>query len=97
MKVLSFLALSFLIFSCDKLPLVTIFQLDVKHQVANPKKVIKWDTEKCVAVIEDLPAISMQDMALHGSFCLTPEDAGKWKAYMQAECRDANENKGSQK
>lgn len=92
MKAMSFLVLSAVLVGCDGLPLVTIFQLDLKHQTANPKKIVKWDMDKCVAVIEPQAAIPLLSPELHGAFCLTAEDAGKWKAHMQAECRKRNEN-----
>jgi len=77
--------------SCgDMPPLVTITQLDTKNNKANPFKVTKYNTKKCVLEIEAQESHDLLDQRLHGAFCLSAEDFAKYKAHFQSECKNRN-------
>jgi hypothetical protein len=93
MRAKIFLVLSLLILGCGggAPPLVTITQLDTKHNKANPFQITKYDLDQCKLVIEERPSFALLGPEMHGAFCLSAEDFAKYKAHFQAECRRQNE------
>lgn len=81
---------SFILFTaCSKTPPnVTLHQLDLKHQVANPFRITKYNKQTCSLDIEDLEPFPLSNMTLHGAICLSPEDYTKYKAWAKTECEN---------
>jgi hypothetical protein len=87
MLVKNFLSVSLILFlsGCGDMPKV-IHQLDTKHGVANPMKIVKIDRVKCKIKTEPLPPIPIMSKEMHGAYCLTSEEAARYKASLEAEC-----------
>ena len=98
MQVRDFLKISFVllillvIFSCNKMPLVTIHQLDTVHGQANPFKITKYNDETCKLEVQSQPSFPIESKQLHGAFCVTAEDFAKLKAKAQADCQNSKQN-----
>ncbi len=77
-----------------KLPLVTLNQLDIKHDVVNPFKITKYNEETCKLELQSQPSYQLSATAdgkaspLQGGVCLTPADYTKWKSFLEAECEN---------
>lgn len=87
MLAMIFLSISILV-SCNKLPLVTLNQLDTVHGVANPFKITKYNEDTCELEIVGQPPFPILGEQLHGGVCLTKEDFSAMKAKIQADCRN---------
>jgi hypothetical protein len=85
LTVLLFLTILLIICACGKLPEV-VHQLDTKHGVANPFKILKYDERKCEVKVQEMEPIPLMGPEMHGAFCLTRQEFAKYKASLKAEC-----------
>jgi hypothetical protein len=78
-----------------KPPLVQIHQLVINKAdntvSVNSFQVKKYNKDSCKMEVETIASAPLT--SLHGGFCLSPEDFAKWKAYAQAECKNAQKDK----
>lgn len=77
-------------------PPVNYAALDTVHNIANARKITKYDTEKCVIEIEKLPSHPILGPELNGAICFYIDDAAKLKAHFESECKKRNEAKHAQ-
>lgn len=87
-RVLPIFLASFCLYACgNKLPLVTLVQLDTIHNQANPFKITKYDDVSCKLELqgEDSYPINQSDK-LMGAVCLTKEDYASLKASVKSQC-----------
>lgn len=93
LKILKMLVVIFSLSStaCDNLKGLVITQLDTKNNIANQFKITKVDKKSCVIQVEDMPPIPISQM--HGAFCLNADEFARYKAKLQAECKNENETK----
>lgn len=78
--------------ACNKMPLVTLHQLDTKHGVANPFRITKYNEQTCKLEVVEEESFQIMSEKLHGGFCVTAEDAAKIKAKAQADCENKKQN-----
>lgn len=96
MRLMILLPLSFLLMAgtCESPPPpVNYASLDTVHNIANARRIVKYDTEKCTIEIEKLPSHAVLGPELHGAFCFYADDAAKLKAHFQIECKRRKEER----
>lgn len=91
LKKLAGIFLTVSLLACNRMPLVTVNQLDTRNNLVNPFKIVKYDMQKCVVMTEDQPSFPILGPEMHGAYCLTKEDFAKFKKYLQTECKNQNE------
>jgi len=88
-------ATSFL--GCADLPKVTLNQLDTKHGVVNPFRIVRYDENKCVAVLEDEDPFPISNGKLHGGYCLSWDDYKLVRNYLITQCKNAKDERERKK
>ena len=79
--------------SCGvKLPLVTLTQIDVTHNQANPFHIIKYDDDQCKLDLESKESFSLVDdkgvvnPRLNGGVWVSAEDYAEIKKVVKTDC-----------
>lgn len=103
-RILKTLVASFLMTSCNpnKLPLVTLVQIDAVNNQANEFHIKKYNNKTCKIETKDGDSFNIVDFEqakinekLHGGFWISAEDLSKLKAYGKTECENAKRNQNN--
>lgn len=94
-KILLKTSFALFILSCNKMPLVTLNQLDTINNQTNPFRIIKYDKVNCKIEFVEEPSFPILSQKLNGAFCLTKEDFAKYKSFVQSECKNNSKESGN--
>ena len=81
--------------SCGGVPLVTVHHLDMKHNVSNPTRLTKYNTETCALEGVREPVVTLLDPRLHGAYCVSAADFAKLKTKAVQNCEKAKINEST--
>lgn len=84
-------------FDTNKIPKITLIQIDANNNMANPFKVVKYNEKTCkMEVSAQKPFVlsnnSQVNQKLNGGYWISAEDISKLKVFGKTECENAKNN-----